>query len=233
MTVDLHSFVAPYALDALDPHDRARTEAHLDQCDTCRAELIGFVTTVTRLGEAERQRPPAGLRDRLLAAVITTPQERPIVTALARRRGLRRAASRALVAAALLVGITGLGGLLTEHHHANDYESATASITAVLAAPDASTKAQAFSDGGNVRLFASATRDLAVLAANDLPELPRTQAYQVWMIGDRDAVSQGMLRRGGAVVMQGLDKANRVAITVEPSGGSRQPTTPPIAILAI
>ena len=59
MTTDLHSLVAPYALDALDPHERARYEAHLEDCADCRSELAGFRATAARLGELENQSPPA------------------------------------------------------------------------------------------------------------------------------------------------------------------------------
>ena len=39
MSADLHSLLAPYALDALDDEERTRFEAHLDQCTDCQAEL--------------------------------------------------------------------------------------------------------------------------------------------------------------------------------------------------
>ncbi len=62
MTTDLHSLMAPYALDALDPDERLRFENHVEQCPTCRSELAGSQAAAARLGEAEHRTPPPGLR---------------------------------------------------------------------------------------------------------------------------------------------------------------------------
>ena len=80
MTHDLHTLAAPYALDALDPHERARFEGHLDQCAECRQELRGFHLTALRLAEAEADTPPPALRARLLAEVSATAQTRILHT---------------------------------------------------------------------------------------------------------------------------------------------------------
>ena len=90
MTVDLHSLIAPYALDALEADDRSRFEAHLALCEQCRAELVGFVATAARLGEAEAATPPAELRERLVTMAASTSQEHPVVTALSQRSRVRR-----------------------------------------------------------------------------------------------------------------------------------------------
>ena len=53
------------------------------------------------------------------------------------------------------------------------------------------------------------------------------------MVKDDSPISQGVFASSGSMVMQDLDGADRVAITVEPEGGSKQPTTTPIATLAV
>ena len=40
--MDVHELTAGYALDALEPDERARFEAHLGSCEACREELQGF-----------------------------------------------------------------------------------------------------------------------------------------------------------------------------------------------
>ena len=230
---DLHALAAPYALGALDQEDRESFEDHLERCETCRTETAGFELTTARLAQAVARRPPPAARARLLAAVSDTPQERPVVTELARRRGLRKALPRMVVAATFLLGAVAAGGYAFEHGEARDSRVATESMTSVLAAPDASTTAQALKRGGNVRLVSSATRDVAVIAANDLPRLTNDRVYQVWMLTGETARSQGTFATEGSMIMKGLGKTDHVAVTIEPRGGSKSPTTLPVVSLRI
>lgn len=233
MSTDLHSLMAPYALDALDAEERERFETHLEQCPTCQAELAGFQATASRLGEAVGQTPPAGLRKRLLAEIATTPQERPAVTVLAQRRGLRRTLPRLAVAAAFLVGAAGVGGYVVERDRASDEHDRNEAITRVLSSKDAQTLAKSFPTGGNVRMVMSPSKDTAVIFANELPDPGSGKVYQVWLIDGSGPIDQGTFRRSGDMVMEGISDADSVAVTVEPEGGSRLPTTEPIATIPI
>ncbi len=233
MTNDLHSLIAPYALDALDPSDRARFEAHLSQCISCQAELSGFVATAARLGDVESLAPPAGLRARLMAEVSTTRQERPVVVDIQRKSALRRTLPRLAMAAAFLVGAVGVGGYVTERNQANEFRAQSDTITSIVAASDATTTDKDFDGGGHVRLIASEKADSAYIVAKSLPGLPDGKVYQVWMVKDDSPTSQGVFASSGSMVMEGLDGADRIAITVEPEGGSKQPTTTPVATLAV
>lgn len=233
MTTDLHSLMGPYALDALDSHERARFETHLDQCADCRAELAGFEATAARLGEAAGQAPPPGLRERLLAQVSSTAQERPVVTALAQRSKLRRTLPRLAVAAAFLIGAVGVGGYVIERDQANEARDRSVAIESVLSSADASTTTTAFPTGGNVRLISSTTQDSAVLFARDLPNPGKDKVYQVWMITGSSPTSQGTFVDHGTMVMKGVSGADQVAVTIEPKGGSEQPTTPPVATIPL
>lgn len=224
MTHDLHSLMAPYVLGALDPDERALLVAHLDQCATCEAELTGFRDTAARLGASQSRPPPLELRARLLAEVSVTPQEHPAMSAIDQRRGLLRTFPRLLVAAALLLGVAGIGGYVVELGHAHDSDARLVAMTSVLAAPDAATTSKTFSSGGNLRLVASPSRDSAVIVANDLAVPKGSKVYQVWMINDAGARSQGTFRSSGSLLMDGAGGADSVAVTVEPAGGSPRPT---------
>lgn len=84
---DPHSLAAPYALDALDPGERRRFEKHLAGCGRCTAEVRELAEDAVRLAWSAAVPAPAALRERVLAAVRTTPQEpapagRPRVTQL-------------------------------------------------------------------------------------------------------------------------------------------------------
>lgn len=232
MTEDLHSLIAPYALDALDAAERDRFEAHLTQCVSCQSELSGFVATAARLGEVESQSPPAGLRDRLMSEVSTTRQERPTVVALNQSR-FRRTLPRLAMAAAFLVGAGGVGGYLSERDQVSDIRADQAAIVAVMSASDSTTIDRTFDGGGHVRLVSSDEVNAAFIVASDLPSLEGGKVYQVWTVKGDAPTSQGVFATSGSMVMEDLDGADRIAITVEPKGGSKQPTTAPIAALAV
>ena len=130
-------------------------------------------------------------------------------------------------------GMVGVGGFAIEHEQAQDERAANVAMTSVLAAADASTTSKSFKNGGNVRLITSESKNAAVILANDLPRLAGGKVYQIWMITGSSPASQGTFKTRGTMVMRGVSGADRVAITVEPSGGSKQPTSAPIATLAV
>jgi anti-sigma-K factor RskA len=234
MSTDLHSLMAPYALDALDQDERSRFEAHLDQCADCRAEMAGFMATAVRLGDTVRHAPPPALRDRLLAEIGDIPQERPIVTALAERRGLRRTLPRLAMAAAFLVGAVGVGGYLVEHQNAEEANDRSVAMSTVLGADDVTTASKSFDAGGSVKLYSAPSADAAVIIAKRLPSPGKGKVYQVWMV-DTEAkpTSQGTFVSDGEMIMKGVAEADHIAVTVEPEGGSEEPTAAPIAIIAV
>ena len=229
MSVDLHHLLAPYALDALEADDRSRFEAHLALCEQCRVELVGFQSTAARLGEAEAVTPPPELRERLLTTAASTPQERPVVTALAQRSRVRRIVPRLALAAAVAAAVVGIGGFVAERERADDLRADQARLTAVMSAPDAATTESAATGGGEVRIIASPANNAAVVIGSSLAELGQGKTYQVWRMHDGTPTSVGLLGRGpGVLYVDGIKGADAFAVTVEPSGGSPKPTSDPI-----
>ncbi len=233
MTIDLHSLLAPYALDALDPTEAEMFEDHLVVCAECRTEQAGFVNTAARLGSAQHIPVPEGMRDRVLAAVAATPQERPVVVAFARRKTLRRTVSRLASAAAVAVAIVGIGAYAGEHDQANNEHSRNVAITSILAQPDSSTKSQTLDAGGNVRVIYSASAKAVVVATSGLPALKDGKVYQVWIIKGDDYMPKDVFATEASIVLKNTARTDRVAITVEPRGGSKQPTTAAIATIPV
>jgi len=230
MTVDLHHLLAPYALDALEPDERSRFEAHLASCGLCRDELGGFQATAARLGEAASAAPPEGLRDRVLAVATTTPQEHPVVTALAGRSRARRVLPRVVLAAAVAAAVLGVGGFVVERQRADELRAERSDMVAVMTADDAAMRVGAAEGGGTVRVIASAKHDAAVVVGASLPTLDAEHTYQVWHMQDGEPTSVGMLGDGpGMLYVDGIRGAEAYAVSVEPAGGSDQPTTEPIA----
>ncbi|WP_139316004.1 anti-sigma factor, partial [Cellulosimicrobium sp. CUA-896] len=71
--------------------------------------------------------------------------------------------------------------------------------------------------------------------ATGLPDAGDDQDYQLWVVGDDGGVtSAGLLEDRDGTVEQLVQDAPGVglAVSVEPEGGSEQPTTDPIVVLA-
>lgn len=72
----------------------------------------------------------------------------------------------------------------------------------------------------------------AVVMAEDMPSPPEGSTMQIWVIEDGTPQPAGTFRPDSSMVaapIEGsLEEADAVAITVEPSGGSDEPTTDPV-----
>jgi anti-sigma factor RsiW len=68
---DVHSAIGSYVADALNPVERAEFEAHLSGCVSCRLEVAEFAETLAELTPLVATRPPAALRQSVLAAIRT------------------------------------------------------------------------------------------------------------------------------------------------------------------
>jgi anti-sigma-K factor RskA len=90
--------------------------------------------------------------------------------------------------------------------------------------------------GGGTAAVVSA-HGSAVFAANRLPALPDGKQYQLWVIHDKTNIrSAGLLKLQngtGQSLVSGVMLNDVVAVSVEPAGGSAQPTTTPIVALSL
>ena len=156
-----------------------------------------------------------------------------MVTALA-QRSIWRVAPRIALVAASAAAVVGIGGFIAEHEQADDLRADRSRLTAVMSAPDATTTEEAAAGGGEVRVIASDTRDAAVVIGASLAGLDPDQTYQVWRMRDGKPTSVGLLGRGpGMLYVDGIAGAEAFAVSVEPSGGSPQPTSEPIVATPI
>jgi anti-sigma-K factor RskA len=76
--------------------------------------------------------------------------------------------------------------------------------------------------------------DRAVLVAENMPPVPEGKTYQIWVIKDDTPRPSGLFEPKGdsiaAVVEKPVEGADAVAVTVEPEGGSKKPTTEPMLV---
>ncbi|MFC7901413.1 anti-sigma factor domain-containing protein [Streptomyces griseoincarnatus] len=255
---DPHSLAAPYALDALDPAERVRFEKHLRSCDRCAAEVRDLAEDAVRLAWSTAAPAPPDLRDRVLAAVRTTAQEpasqerartarepqlpahvwgaAPPPRARERRRAVLLAPFATATAAAALVvaSLFAVQANRTQDELAAERDRAR-EIAHVLAAPDARASSGRDARGRTIGVIASVSARGAVVTLGGYDDPPSGRVRQLWLM-DREGRprSLGLFEGDTPLVASGLDPASSsLAVTVEPDGGSPQPTGQPIVQLAL
>ena len=242
---DLHSLAGPYALDALEAgseHDRFTR--HLSRCQSCAAEVKGFREVATAMAFAAAAEPPAELRDRVLTAAARTRQLPPEVRTHARPRRARGSVpwvpwlSGVVATASIVVAV--LFGFAQAHtrDELNQLKAENQAISLLLSAPQAKLLTHTVTNGGVATVVLAADRHELAVVTTGLPALPSGQVYQLWLIGKPKTVSAGLLppAKNGqtpAVLATGVVKGDTLGLTVEPAGGSAQPTTTPILALPL
>ncbi|MDP9394416.1 MAG: anti-sigma factor [Actinomycetota bacterium] len=143
-----------------------------------------------------------------------------------------------LAAAASVAAAVGLGGLVLDQRA--DLERArrdAAAIAAVAADPQRTEARGQANGGGSVTVMSAGGR--TVVVTEDLPALPEDKTYQLWVVreGGADVRSAGLLddAADGTVsqLVSGAANADKVAISVEPEGGSDAPTTTPVVAVDV
>jgi len=212
-----------------------------------RAKVLQGITTVRPLpplvsgdgepGDISTREPALSAPPQPAAAgPETAPDE------LAARRGGRQAETRRgsplrwLVAAAT-AAILAIGGFAV--WRSTDSGSTTPPTVAeqVRSAPDAKTSSDvALPGGGTATVVRSPSLGKAVVITSDLPSAPAGKVYQLWLQDPSGHfTSAGLMDASGdqTVVLQGdAADAQAAGITIEPAGGSEQPTSNPIAFFS-
>ncbi|MFD4639492.1 anti-sigma factor domain-containing protein [Lentzea sp. NPDC058436] len=226
-SADLHTLTGAYAVNALSDFERTAFEAHLPRCESCGLEVAELTATASRLGVAVEFAPPPQLRARVLAAAAETRQVPPRTARVPNPRRVRWAGG--LLAAACLVAAVFVTVQYTESSQERQLaqlSSEYSRFSDFLSTPDAKLVNGTAPNGASGTAVVSASRDEALFLAKGLPDPGDGKAYQVWRIGaDNDPHSAGMLdSRAAPVVISGLSGVQKVALTVEPQGGSEKPT---------
>ena len=238
MSNDTHTLSGAYALNALEPQEAADFHAHLQVCQACRDEVRELRKAAARRGEIDAVAPPPELKRRVLAAVDRTPQQPParpvegsssLVTST--EPGPRRWLPRLLAAAAAVLviggGLWAVDGLRSEPDPA-----LTSAAQQVFGAEDARTVTVETANGGRLKVAVSPERNEMAVDTRELPALDDEHVYQIWAVHGTEMVSAAVLEDigdGAAMGMPGED--TQVAFTIEPKGGSEEPTTDPIVVV--
>lgn len=227
---DPHLLTGAYALDALDDVERADVERHLRSCPECAAEVAEFREVGGWLAGRVAAPPPSAMKNRVMALARETRQESPPSGTV---RMPEVGPRRLLVAAAavlVLAGGVGLGGATWEaRQDARQARIQAAQIMDVVTDPDRRESAAQVAGGGTATVMAA--DGSAVISVDGLAALPDDRTYQLWRLDDDVVDSMGLLTVEDGVARAWVEDAPpgaSLAITVEPEGGSEQPTTKPI-----
>jgi anti-sigma-K factor RskA len=157
----------------------------------------------------------------------------------AQRRWFQRPAgylAAAAAAVALFVGGTVAGQAIYGNPNEDFAQQQASSLAEIEASPDSQRAAAQTATGQDATLVWSGELGLSAIIVEDLPALGDDQDYQLWYIGEAGPVPAGTFDSDGSGtawrVLDGtMTAGDTVGVTVEPKGGSEQPTTDPIVAI--
>ena len=143
-------------------------------------------------------------------------------------------------AAAAIVVAAGLGATVwQQNQRQNELEEDLAATqqqlddsARLMEASDLQTNTADMPEGGTVTVFSSESEQLIRLSPKDIAQPPAGKSMQMWVIGADGPESAGLMSGEPVTIADEKFSAGSVfGITVEPEGGSKQPTTDPIVAI--
>jgi anti-sigma-K factor RskA len=245
---DAHLLSGAYALNAVTQEEAELVESAMQESEELRSEIVGLSDTAVALGLGLRPAsPPAALRARLLDAIDSTPQlaaepsvtgdVAPVVTmpvgahAVAPRRRLRRRPMALLALAAAAVVLFG-GGFLVQRTLLEPQSE----YTQIIQAADSQSVTSKVRGGGIATVSWSRSEHRTAVTLNGVA-IPAGKVLQLWTVHSGVATSAGLYEpmsgQRYTVISGTPNSGEALAVTVEPDGGSTQPTTQPIVKVAL
>jgi len=252
--------VAVYALGSLPPQDAQRVRAHLDTCPECREEYEQLRPATDALAYSVEACPDlehgavvaspllkTRIMDRVRREAVVPPR-----TNIAEMRAVRPivwpayAVAAALLIVALITGIINIS--LSDQVRQKNADLALTQAHSRLLARDLANQRIALADlvAADSQRYGVAHGQVVVhgkrlyLAMDALPPPPKGKVYQAWTLrsgATRMSPSVTFVpdRSGVAVVSVPVDASRiaAVAVSVEPDGGSKQPTSTPTFVLKL
>jgi len=228
--------LAAYALGALDPEEAAALEQHLQTCESCRSELASYERVGSGLLAALPPRAPRASVRRSLQRQLAGEQRR---TRPQFNFSFGQLVFGGLLAALLVlnsVTVFQMSSLRREQAELLSQRQSDQTVIAMLSYP--TTKSLAFDQNGvSGSLLVDKQRDLVGVFAWNLAKPPEGKTYQIWLIDQQGQRTSGgfLVPEAGypfvtAVVWspQPLTGYTGIGVTLEPAGGSNQPSGPRI-----
>jgi len=232
-----------YVLDALPEEERRDFEAYLAAHPERRAEIdeLGAVAGLLAFSPHEEE-PPPELRSRVMEIVESEAEPRGVSrrSAWASIADLFSVRSLALGAAVVfLIGLLSWNLLLRDQMQdlqVQVQEEQTQVQDLQAQVEDAQSQQTrtiklvgTWEEQGVNAEVASLDKNQVILVAKNMPAVPEDKTCQIWVINDDVPQPSGLFQPEGnmtaAPVTNDIDKADTIAVTVEPAGGSEQPTS--------
>jgi anti-sigma-K factor RskA len=216
-----------YALGSLDADEADSVKEHLLSCWICRAESSTFQDVAEQLSfAAPVAEPSPDLKDRLLQRVQSGRHQPRVPAQEARRPWLERLLPIwGLASLGLIIVLAAFNLSLWQRLNQLEVVTFSGRMRAVpLSSPDAASSATGF-------VLISADGDNGALIVDGLPPLDADRQYQLWLIRDGQRTSGAVFSTdeknyGGTriKVAGSLLEYSAVDVTIEPTGGSPEPT---------
>ena len=218
--------LSAYILGALNPEEASAFESHLETCEHCREELIWLQPAVDLLPESVKQLdPPPELRERLLAEVGADAPAAAVTGE--RRRGSDRRRGGGRVSSFFLRPAVALGAVAL-------IAAAIGGYSLAGGGDDRPTTTTPPAQGlGDLSATIERSGDQGTLKMTGLRQAPSSHVYQAWIqrgekIESSALFDAGRDRSAAVAIPQSLEGADAVMVTIEPRGGSRQPSATPV-----
>jgi anti-sigma-K factor RskA len=235
--------ISAYVLGALEPEEAREVELHLESCPRCRAALRWAMPAVNALPEAVEQiEPPASLRTRLMNETKRDAAEHARAAAADRGLGfwgrlterLRGPRSRPLVlspafgllaVALAVVAVAGYQIGTTDSGESGPERSGSTVVSGKAPGVVARVVRYEGESGGTLRL------------ANVGP-LDHNRVLEAWVQRGEQVMPVRALfvpdyAGKATTTLPDMKNVSAVMVTIEPRGGSEEPTSTPIATVAI
>ena len=246
MSTEMSTLTGAYAVDALRGTELAEFERHLADCQECEQEVRELRETAAQLGLAAAAEPPEDLKHRVLREIAQTRQEPPIAEPTPigsrgrwkRRLGPRLAVAASVVAIAVAGAFGGMAWKTQQDLEQAEQRLAQAGVRGgemadVLQADDARI-IHGREGGAQATAIVSRDLDKAMFMSERMPTAPTGHVHQLWAIGPEGARSMGVMTPERAAIVHPLpQEATKLGLTVEPAGGSPQPTTEPFMLMSL
>ncbi len=235
-----------YVLDALPEEERRDFEDYLAVHPERQAEIddLGAVAGLLAFSPHELE-PPEGLRSRVMEVVKAEAaprrDSRPSVFARFGRyvgtRGLALGAAAVLVVGLLSWNLLLQGEVKDLQGRVQNAQGQVANLQGKV--QDAQDQRQlrqsptiqlagSWADQGANAELASIDKHQVILVAKNMPSVPDDRTCQVWVIKGDAPEPSGLFQPDGNMtatpITNSIKKADTIAVTVEPAGGSEQPT---------
>ena len=225
---EIQSVLAAYVMSAVPEEEVPAIRAHILSCERCFEETERYASALAVLPELVDPEPlPTGFADRVLTLAVGEDEQAQEAPQKLRRwipsfRWVAAGIGATAVIVALVVMAT---SLFASNNRLDEYESA---VAAVVHDPNA----RPLDGVGGAEGVIANTDKGAVLVVADLGEAPSDRDYQLWLIEDGVPVPAETFDVAGSVVVieseHSFDESDGAAVTVEPEGGSSEPTTDPV-----